>query len=87
MRQWSTFGNDCVINAGAHRLEIRLPRLHVPAQEHSYICLEYDLPDNEDYHLTAGIPIIDNPVTMGGIMVFACGKYPLSSQPYYPEFW
>lgn len=61
--------------AGAHRLDIRLPRLHVPAKENSYICLEYDLPDNDDFHLTAGVPIIDNHITMGGIMVFACGKY------------
>lgn len=61
--------------AGAHRLDIRLPRLHVPAKENSYICLEYDLPDNDDFHLTAGVPIIDNHITMGGIMVFACGNY------------
>lgn len=83
-----TFSDKCnhaTKEPGAHRLDIRLPRLHVPAKENSYICLEYDLPDNDDFHLTAGVPIIDNHITMGGIMVFACeaSTYtPASKHPY-----
>lgn len=63
---------NCV---GVYWLDICLFCLYVLVKENSYICLEYDFFDNDDFYLIVGVLIIDNYIIMGGIMVFVCGKY------------
>ena len=51
---------------------IRFPRTLVPAKETSYFCFNFQLPDDQEYHLIATEPIIDNPNVMHHMVLLGC---------------
>nr|AKV63176.1 P-U1 [Pinctada fucata] len=57
------------------KIKIQFPKLSVPVVDHSYVCMEYDLPYDRDYHVTAGLPIIDNRNVLGGVFLYACDSH------------
>ena len=58
---------------------LRFPPTAVPAQETTYMCMTFDLPQNGSYHLIADEPMIDNHYVVHHIIIYGCddgsGKY------------
>ncbi|XP_067932935.1 DBH-like monooxygenase protein 2 [Watersipora subatra] len=50
----------------------------VPAQETTYMCQIFDLPDDQVYHLFASQPVINNPYIMHHTVVYGCTGTPPS---------
>ncbi|KAK3098978.1 hypothetical protein FSP39_024922 [Pinctada imbricata] len=53
-------------------ITIQFPRTKVPSSETSYYCMTFDLPEDEDLHMIATEPIIDNAYVMHHILLFGC---------------
>ncbi|XP_076468958.1 dopamine beta-hydroxylase-like [Babylonia areolata] len=53
-------------------ITIRFPRTKVPAKETTYICFNFELPDDQEYHLIATEPFIDNHNVMHHIVLSTC---------------
>ena len=51
---------------------IRFPRTLVPAKGTSYYCFNFRLPDDQEYHLIATEPVIDNPNVMHHMVLSSC---------------
>ena len=49
----------------------------VPPTETNYYCMTFDLPADQDYHVIATEPIMDNMEVLHHILVYACedGKF------------
>ena len=54
--------------------EIRFPVTSVPARETTYFCMTFELPDDEEYHLVASEPILDNRQVMHHIILSGCDE-------------
>ncbi|VDI61739.1 dopamine beta-monooxygenase [Mytilus galloprovincialis] len=54
------------------KLHINMTNAHVPIKASSYVCLEVRLPFDQDYHLLAAEPIIDQSKIVDQIQIFAC---------------
>ncbi|XP_067941873.1 DBH-like monooxygenase protein 2 homolog [Watersipora subatra] len=57
---------------------IKFDRTPVPAQETTYMCQTFDIPNDQVYHLFASQPVIDNPYVMHHTLVFGCTDTPPS---------
>ena len=55
-------------------ITIRFPPTAVPAQETTYMCMTFEIPIDEEYHLIAYEPIIDNVHVMHHIVVYGCAE-------------
>ncbi|KAI8771023.1 DBH monooxygenase protein 2, partial [Biomphalaria glabrata] len=68
---------------GVQNLTLRFPKNAIPAKETSYYCMSFDLPRDQDYHIIAYEPVIDNRDIMHHILLYGCNsKSPLRfSQP------
>ncbi|CAG2237960.1 Temptin [Mytilus edulis] len=51
---------------------IRFPETAVPAEETTYSCMIFNLPSDQDYHLMAYEPNIDNEMVMHHIIIYGC---------------
>ncbi|XP_063446633.1 DBH-like monooxygenase protein 1 [Mytilus trossulus] len=51
---------------------IRFPETVVPAEETTYSCMIFNLPSDQDYHLMAYEPHIDNEMVMHHMIIFGC---------------
>ncbi|CAG2247962.1 DBH [Mytilus edulis] len=51
---------------------IRFPETAVPAEETTYSCMIFNLPSDQDYHLMAYEPYIDNEMVMHHIIIYGC---------------
>jgi len=66
------FECDAINQADVMSRDVRLPVTNVPARETTYQCMYVELPQDDDYHLIATTPIIDNVNIMHHMLMFAC---------------
>lgn len=57
---------------GMKTLDIRLPPTDIPGSETNYFCMLVDLPRDQDYHLAATTPIINNSDIIHHMLLFGC---------------
>lgn len=57
---------------GVQTLDIRLPQTRVPNTDTNYYCMLEDLPRDQEYHLTATTPIINNSEIVHHMLLFGC---------------
>ncbi|XP_060064280.1 DBH-like monooxygenase protein 1 homolog [Ylistrum balloti] len=80
---------DALLEEGTRNFTVRLPETVVPASVTTYLCLLIDLPSDDDYHLIAVEPVLDNVDVIHHIIMYAmddsadvdgipqpCSKYP-----------
>ena len=48
------------------------PETIIPSTETNYYCMTFDLPSDQDYHVIATEPIMDNLEVLHHILVYAC---------------
>ncbi|CAH1778940.1 unnamed protein product [Owenia fusiformis] len=53
-------------------LTLQYNNTKVPAQETNYFCQTFDIPTDQDYHMIASKPIINNTAVMHHTIVFGC---------------
>ncbi|XP_050414252.2 uncharacterized protein LOC126828504 [Patella vulgata] len=70
--QKEEFACDAINQAGISNVTIQFPKTAVPNAETTYICIVFDLPQDDDYHLVATQPIIDNIQIMHHAVLFGC---------------
>ena len=51
---------------------IRIPETNVPAKETTYICMLFEFPSHDDFHLVATEPHIDTVDIMHHIIIYGC---------------
>jgi len=68
----SEFKCDAINQPDVRNLTIRFPRTKVPAQETSYVCFNFELPSDQEYHLIATEAIIDNANVMHHMVLSEC---------------
>ncbi|KAK7094627.1 dopamine beta-hydroxylase-like [Littorina saxatilis] len=66
------FKCDAIHEQDVRNITLRFPRTKVPADETTYECFVFDFPSDEEYHLIATQPYIDNPNVMHHMVAFAC---------------
>ncbi|CAH1778685.1 unnamed protein product [Owenia fusiformis] len=55
-----------------HTLTLRFNHTKVPAQKTNYYCQTFDIPTDQDYHIIASKPIINNTAVMHHSVIFGC---------------
>lgn len=81
----SRFGNELVCDKkkddcpaltepGMRTLDVRIPQTEIPAMETNYFCMLVDLPQDQDYHLAATTPIINNSEIIHHMLLFGCSE-------------
>ncbi|KAJ8300061.1 hypothetical protein KUTeg_021580, partial [Tegillarca granosa] len=68
------FKCDAMNEVGMKNITIKFPTTKVPNTETNYYCMAFDLPQDNDYHLTATIPHIDNANVIHHILLFGCDE-------------
>ncbi|XP_048245467.1 uncharacterized protein LOC124143521 [Haliotis rufescens] len=65
---------DCpaIQNPDTQNITLRFPRVAVPAKETTYMCMVFDIPSDQDYHMIAYKPEIDNDNVMHHIVIYGC---------------
>nr|KAG5700456.1 hypothetical protein BaRGS_013943 [Batillaria attramentaria] len=69
------FKCDAINEPDVRNLTLRIPRTKVPAQDTTYVCYVIDVPDDQEYHLIATKPYIDNPNVMHHMGLMTCGDH------------
>ncbi|GFN79661.1 dopamine beta-hydroxylase [Plakobranchus ocellatus] len=59
-------------NPGVLRLNMTFPEIQIPSEENTYYCMTFDLPSDQDYHILANEPIVDNMEVFHHTLVWAC---------------
>ena len=54
-------------------VDVKIPETAVPAKETTYICMNFELPNNQENHIVATTPLIDNINIMHHILAYECG--------------
>lgn len=68
-------GSCPVLNeADIHKVDLTIPPTAVPNVETTYICMTFDLPEDEDNHVVAFKPIIDKASVVHHMIIYGCGK-------------
>ena len=49
-----------------------MPDSEVPAQKTTYVCVNYDMPTDDSYHMVATSPIIHNKNVVHHMVLFGC---------------
>ncbi|XP_050408482.1 tyramine beta-hydroxylase [Patella vulgata] len=57
---------------GTQRMDLRINLTSVPNKETTYICMTFDLPSDEEYHMIATKPIINESRVMHHMLLYAC---------------
>ncbi|XP_050408479.1 uncharacterized protein LOC130010327 [Patella vulgata] len=67
---------------GTQRMDLRMNLTSVPNKETTYMCMSFDLPSDEEYHLIASKPIINESKVMHHMLLFACADgAPVMTEP------
>ncbi|KAH9508902.1 Tyramine beta-hydroxylase [Bulinus truncatus] len=57
-------------------------KYHVPASVTTYVCMTYELPNDQDYHIVANQAIIDNADVLHHMLLYGCeGDSPMQESP------
>ncbi|GFS24645.1 DBH-like monooxygenase protein 1 [Elysia marginata] len=59
-------------NTGVRQIDMAFLETTIPATETNYYCMTFDLPSDQDYHVIATEPIMDNMEVLHHILVYAC---------------
>ena len=59
-------------NTQVRSQDMRFPRTQVPNTETNYFCMTFDLPIDQDYHMIAYEPLIDNANVLHHILLYGC---------------
>ncbi|KAK0040025.1 DBH-like monooxygenase protein 2 [Biomphalaria pfeifferi] len=71
--QLESFDNCNVIkNTDIRTLDLRFPTFSVPASETNYLCMSFDLPQDQDYHVVADQAIINNSNVLHHMLLYGC---------------
>lgn len=62
----------CLYVTGTFPFESRFPVTPVPAKETTYICMVFEFPVDQEYHIVATEAIVDNRQVMHHTLVFGC---------------
>ncbi|KAH9508904.1 DBH-like monooxygenase protein 2 [Bulinus truncatus] len=63
---------DRLNQTDVQNVTLRFPQKVIPAQETNYYCMTFDLPSDQDYHIIAFEPVIDNRDVMHHILLYGC---------------
>ncbi|XP_071155959.1 tyramine beta-hydroxylase-like [Mytilus edulis] len=55
-------------------ITVKMPKRKVPRQTTTYTCLLFEFPQDQDYHIVATKPVIDNKHVMHHILLFGCDE-------------
>lgn len=64
--------NSSLVISDVLNMTLRFPRTKVPAKATTYICFNFELPDDQEYHLIATKPLIDNENVMHHMVLASC---------------
>ena len=64
--------NLSLVISDVRNITLRFPRTKVPAKETTYVCFNFELPDDQEYHLIATKPFIDNENVMHHMVLTTC---------------
>lgn len=59
-------------NPGVQHINLEFSETTIPPTETNYYCMTFDLPSDQDYHVIATEPIMDNKEVLHHILVYAC---------------
>eukprot|EP00795_Rhopilema_esculentum_P007433 gene7433-13194_t len=69
--------------AGVRTTDVRFPRTKVPAQLTTYYCKTMTLPHDQDYHITATEPVLDNTKVIHHMLLYGCdGDMEIEEKPF-----
>ncbi|XP_021362324.1 tyramine beta-hydroxylase-like [Mizuhopecten yessoensis] len=63
---------DAINSPDVQEFRVTFPSTDVPAQETTYMCMNFALPADQDYHVIADKGSIDNEFVMHHILIIAC---------------
>ncbi|KAK0040032.1 DBH-like monooxygenase protein 1 [Biomphalaria pfeifferi] len=63
---------DVIKNTGIETVDVRLTKHTLPAAETTYMCMSFNLPEDQDYHIVADEPLIDNAYVVHHMMLYGC---------------
>ncbi|KAK7114201.1 hypothetical protein V1264_000300 [Littorina saxatilis] len=75
------FSCDYINDPDVLNMTIRFPRTKVPAAETSYVCFNFNLPTDQEYHLIATKPLINHNVMHHMVLPSCQGTVDLLSEP------
>ena len=55
-------------------MDVRIPQTVIPNKETNYFCMIVDLPRDQDYHLAATTPILNNTDVIHHMLLFGCSE-------------
>ncbi|XP_041355564.1 dopamine beta-hydroxylase-like [Gigantopelta aegis] len=61
--------------ADVQSFDVRLPVMTVPSDTTTYVCQQFQVPDDNVYHAVAFEPVIDNSDVMHHMLLFGCESY------------
>eukprot|EP00794_Sanderia_malayensis_P011061 gene11061-12229_t len=69
--------------SGVKTIDVRFPKWKVPAQETTYLCKTFELPSDQDYHIVASDPILDNRNVIHHMIIYGCdGDMKIEKDPF-----
>lgn len=69
------FLNQCrIFILDTRNITVKMPKRKVPRQTTTYRCLLFEFPQDQDYHIVATKPVIDNKHVMHHILLFGCDE-------------
>ncbi|KAK3098156.1 hypothetical protein FSP39_016749 [Pinctada imbricata] len=66
------FECDAINESETRNFTIQFPRMEIPRASTTYICMIVDAPTDQDYHIVASSPIIDNTDMVHHILLYGC---------------
>ncbi|XP_041368430.1 DBH-like monooxygenase protein 2 homolog [Gigantopelta aegis] len=66
------FKCDAIKDPAVKNVTLRYPPTKVPPTETNYMCMTFDLPQDDDYHIIATMPFINNSNVMHHIVLYGC---------------
>ncbi|XP_033749801.1 uncharacterized protein LOC117334351 [Pecten maximus] len=63
---------DAINDPDVRDFAVRFPETPVPSKETSYMCMNFALPADQDYHVIADKGLINNEFVMHHIIIYAC---------------
>ena len=58
--------------ADVNHMDLTFLETTIPPTETNYYCMTFDLPNDQDYHMIATEPIMDNMEVLHHILVYEC---------------
>jgi len=70
----------CGFDSDVRQLTLRFPQSPVPANETTYTCFGFTLPNDTDYHVIATTPIVNNSQVLHHMLLYVCKELPNDSK-------